>query len=253
MKKFSILRKPMVIVAVAALWLLPAASPVSLSAPATTPATELHADVITYSAKTGVMTARGGVRMTQGDTVLTGNEGEYNTRAKQAVVSGNVKIVKQTSTLTAEQVQSLDDMRQFIATGNALLVHPSGTAGGPRLEYYPQREFARLSGGARLVSKDAVVTAAAAEAFFREDRVTADGNVRIVSDSRNLDAVADHAVYYGLNGKNGRAELTGNVRAVQDGAVLTGNVVTLYLDDSAMDSTGRPTLVITPKKRMENQ
>jgi len=227
--------------------------PIVYSAPADSTPTEMNADVITYVSKTGVMTARGGVRMTQGNTVLTGNEGEYNTRTKEAVVIGNVKIVKADSTLTAAEVRSQDDMKQFVAIGNALLVHSGGTAAGPRLEYHPQREYARITGGARLTSKDAVVTSGVAEAFFKEDRATADGNVHIVSASRNLDAVAEHAVYYGLNGKNGRAELTGNVRAVQDGAVLTGNHVTLYLDDSAMDSTGRPTLVITPKQKMENQ
>jgi lipopolysaccharide export system protein LptA len=227
--------------------------PISLSAPAASPATELNADVITYSTQTGVMTARGGVRMTQGNTVLTGNEGEYNTKTKAAAVTGNVKIVKEATTLTAATVTAHDDMKRFVASGDAYLVNVSGTASGPRLEYIPAQEYARITGGARLTSRDAVVVANIAEAFFKEDRAIADGNVHIVSNSRNLDAVADRAVYYGLNGKNSWAELTGNVRAVQEGAVLTGNHVTLYLDDSAIDSTGRSTLVITPKQKVEKQ
>ena len=161
-------------------------------------------------------------------------------------MTNNVKVVKEGTTLTAAEVRSFDDMTKLVATGTALLVHQDGTAAGPRMEYFPDRQYAKITGGSRLTSKDAVITSAVAEAFFKEDRATADGGVHIVSDSRKLDAVSDHVVYYGLNGKNGKAELTGNVRAVQDGNVLTGNHVILYLDDSAVDSDGRSTLIIKP-------
>ncbi len=210
--------------------------------------TQLDGDVITYISKTGVMTAQGGVKMTQGAAVLTGDAGEYNTKTKEAVVTGNVKVVKDGSTLTAAEVRSYDDMQRLLATGNALLVHKDGTAAGPRMEYFPDKQYAKITGGSRLTNKDAVVTSAVAEAFFKEDRATADGNVHIVSEVRKLDAVSDHAIYYGINGKNGKADLIGNVRAVQDGNVLTGNHVVLYLDDSAADADGRSKLIIKPKQ-----
>ena len=212
------------------------------------PQTQLDGDVITYTSKTGVMTARGGVKMTQGNAVLTGDAGEYNTKTKEAVVTGNAKVVKEDSTLTAAEVRSFDEMKRLLATGNALLVHKNGTAAGPRMEYFPERKYANITGGARLTNKDAVLTSTVAEAFFLEDRATADGNVHIVSETRKLDAVSDHAIYYGINGKNGKADLIGNVRAVQDGNVLTGNHVIMYLDDSAVDAEGRSKLVIQPKK-----
>lgn len=210
--------------------------------------TQLDGDVITYISKTGVMTAQGGVKLTQGTAVLTGDIGEYNTKTKEAVVTGNVKVVKEGSTLTAAEVRAYDEMKRLVATGNALLVHQDGTAAGPYMEYLPDKKYAKITGGSRLTNKDAVVTSAVAEAFFQEDRATADGNVHIVSEARKLDAVSDHAVYYGINGKNGKADLVGNVRAVQDGNVLTGNHVVIYMDDSAMDTEGRSKLVITPKK-----
>lgn len=210
--------------------------------------TQLDGDVITYISKTGVMTAQGGVRLTQGTAVLTGDIGEYNTKTKEAVVTGNVKVVKEGSTLTAAEVRAYDEMKRLVAAGNVLLVHQDGTAAGPYMEYLPDKKYAKITGGSRLTNKDAVVTSAVAEAFFQEDRATADGNVHIVSEARKLDAVSDHAVYYGINGKNGKADLVGNVRAVQDGNVLTGNHVVIYLDDSAMDTEGRSKLVITPKK-----
>ena len=210
--------------------------------------TQLDGDVITYVSKTGVMTARGGVKLTQGTAVMTGDVGEYNTKTKEAVVTGNVKAVKEDSTLTAAEVRAYDEMKRLVATGNALLVHKNGTAAGPYMEYLTDKKYAKITGGSRLTNKDAIVTSSVAEAFFLEDRATADGNVHIVSEARKLDAVSDHAVYYGINGKNGKADLIGNVRAVQDGNVLTGNHVVLYLDDNALDTEGRSKLVITPKK-----
>jgi lipopolysaccharide export system protein LptA len=224
-------------------------TPVLCAAPETaSPPTQLEGDVITYTAKTGVMTAQGGIKMTQGNAVLTGDAGEYNTKTKEAVVTGNVKVVKEDSTLTAAEVRSFDEMKHLVATGNALLVSKDGTAAGPKMEYFPDRKYASITGGSRLTNKDAVITSAVSEAFFQEDRATADGNVHIVSDARKLDAVSDHAVYYGINGKNGKADLIGNVRVVQDGNVLTGNHVVMYLDDSAMDTEGRSKLVIQPQK-----
>ena len=223
-------------------------APTLQAAPEPAKTTQLDGDVITYTSKTGIMTAKGGAKLTQGNAVMTGDSGEYNTKTKEAVMTGNVKAVKEDSTLTAAQVRSYDDMKRLVATGDALLIHKDGTAAGPRMEYFPERQYANITGGARLTNKDAVLTAKVAEAFFQEDRATADGNVHIVSEARKMDAVSDHAVYYGINGKNGKADLIGNVRVVQDGNVLTGNHVVMYLDDSAMDTEGRSKLVIQPKK-----
>ena len=216
---------------------------------AATEPTNLYGDVLTYTSKTGVITARGGVKMTQGAAVMTGDAGNYNTKTKEALVTGNVKVVKEGSTLTAAEVRSFDDMKHLVATGDALLVNKDGTAAGPKMDYFPDKQYAKITGGARLTNKDAVLTSAVAEAFFKEDRATADGNVHIVSDARKLDAISDHAIYYGINGKNGKADLIGNVRAVQDGNVLTGNHVVMYLDDNALDTEGRSTLVIKPKPK----
>ena len=223
-------------------------APTLQAAPEPAKTTQLDGDVITYISKTGVMTAKGGVKLTQGNAVMTGDSGEYNTKTKEALMTGNVKAVKEDSTLTAAEVRSYDDMKRLVATGDALLVHKNGTAAGPRMEYLPERQYANITGGARLTNKDAVLTSKVAEAFFKEDRATADGNVHIVSEARKMDAVSDHAVYYGINGKNGKADLIGNVRVIQDGNVLTGNHVVMYLDDSAMDTEGRSRLVIQPKK-----
>ena len=214
---------------------------------APTKQTELSADVIEYNAKTNIVTARGAVRLSQDDTVMTADAGEYNTRTNEGLATGKVKIVKGENTLTADQVRAFN-MTRFLADGNVVLVNKSGTAKGPSMEYLSDRQYAIVRGGATLTNADGVLTASVVETFFNEDRSTASGNVHIISDVRKLDAVSDKAVYTGMNSKNGKVELMGNVRAVQEGNVLTGNHVTIFLDESAMDSDGRSKLVITPAK-----
>ena len=92
-----------------------------------------------------------------------------------------------------------------------------------------------------------VMTANQIESYFLEDRAVATGNVHIVSPPRKLDAVSDNAVYYGSKDKEGKTVLTGNVRTVQDGNILTGNLMTLYLDKKVIDVEGRSKLIIIPQ------
>ena len=53
--------------------------------------------------------------------------------------------------------------------------------------------------------------------------------------------------YPGMEDQMGTAQMI-PCGAVQDGNVLTGNHVIMYLDDSAVDAEGRSKLVIQPKK-----
>ena len=52
-------------------------APTLQAAPEPAKTTQLDGDVITYVSKTGVMTAQGGVKLTQGNAVMTGDSGEY--------------------------------------------------------------------------------------------------------------------------------------------------------------------------------
>lgn len=208
---------------------------------------ELAAQTIEYNSATGVMVAQGGVRMVQDNAVLTGTSAEYNTKTKEAYVTGGVKMVKDDATLTSSEVRSYDN-NHIIATGNAVLVKGENTLTGTQIDYYSDREYAIIPGAARLTMPDGFMTADQIEAFIAEDKAVGSGNVHIVSDTRKLDAVADNATYYGTKGGGqGKAILTGNARAVQDGNVLTGETLTIRMDDKAMDATGRTKLVIKPQ------
>ncbi|SFL61771.1 LptA/OstA family protein [Pelosinus propionicus] len=207
---------------------------------------ELAADTIEYDSVKGVMVAQGNVRMVQENAVMTGTNAEYNSKTKEAHIYGGVQVVQEDATLLAEEVNSYDN-NHIVAIGNPILTKGSSRLDGPKIDYYADKQYAIVTGWARLKTEDTILTANQIESFFSEDRAVAQGDVHIVSDTRKLDAVADQAVYYGSKEQQGKTVLTGNARAVQDGNVLTGNTLTLYLDNKVIDVQGRSKLVITPQ------
>lgn len=210
---------------------------------------ELTADTVEYDARSGLMLAQGGVTITQDTAVITGAQAEYNTKTREAYVTGGVKAVDGDTILTAAQVRSYDN-KHLIATGDSLLIKGDSRLEGPQIEYFSDRSYALVNGWARLTSPDGVMTADKVEAFSQEDRAVGSGNVHIVSEVHRLDATSEQAVYYGPKAAQNAniVILTGNARAVQDGNVLTGNMLTLYLQDKAMEAGGgRNKLVIKPQ------
>lgn len=207
---------------------------------------ELSADTIDYDSTSGLMTAQGNVYMTQEKAVMTGTHAEYNNKTKEAYVTGGVRVVKDDATLLAAEVRSYDNTH-MVATGAPVLTKGDSTLTGPQIDYYSDKQYAIVTGWAKLVQTDSVLTADQIESFFTENRAVAEGNVHVVSSTRQLDATSDHAVYYGAQGQDGKTVLTGNARAVQEGNVLTGTTMTLYLDKKNIDVQGRSKLVIIPQ------
>ncbi|MBC8016824.1 MAG: LPS export ABC transporter periplasmic protein LptC [Sporomusaceae bacterium] len=207
---------------------------------------ELSADVIEYDSVNGIMTAQGNVQMVQDNAVMTGGIAKYNSKTKEAHVTGGVRVIKEGATLLAEEVRSYAD-NHMVATGNPVLTKGDSKLIGPKIDYYSDKQHAIVTGGAKLTMPDSVMTANQIETFFNEDKVVAEGNVHVVSQPRNFDSTSDQAIYYGNKGEEGKTVLTGNARAVQDGNVLTGNTITLFLDRKAIDVQGRSKLVITPQ------
>lgn len=207
---------------------------------------ELSADTIEYDSVKGIMTANGNVSMIQEEAIMTGAQAEYNSKTKEAHISGGVKVIKGDATLLAAKVDSYENTH-MVATGDPVLTKGDNKLAGPKIDYYSDKQYAIVIDGANLTMPDGIMTATQIEAFFDENRAVADGNVHVVSQTRNLDATSDHAVYYGSKEEQGKTVLTGNARAVQDGNVLTGNTMTLYLDNKTIDVEGRSKLIIIPQ------
>lgn len=210
-------------------------------------AVDMTADTIEYDAKTGIMIAQGGVKIIRDKAVLTGPNAQYNTKSKEAVLTGGVKVVQEDETLTAPEVRSYND-NYLVASGGAVLTKGENALAGPKIEHWVDKQYSLVTGGSRLTMPDGVMTSDKMEAFHNEDRAVGVGNVHIVSDPRKLDATSEQAVYYGAkNNGQGKVVLSGNARAVQDGNVLTGKTLTIYLDDKAVDAQGRSKLTIQPQ------
>lgn len=207
---------------------------------------ELAADSIEYDSVKGIMTAQGNVRIVQENATMTGSSAEYNSKTREAHVIGGVQVVQNDATLTAQEVHSYDNVH-MVATGDPILTKGTSKLTGPKIDYYSDKQYAIVNGWANLAMPDGIMTADQIESFFGENRAVAQGNVHIVSETRNMDATSDQAVYYGSKDQQGKTVLTGNARAVQDGNVLTGNSLTLYLDNKTIDVQGRSKLVITPQ------
>ncbi len=207
---------------------------------------DLVADTIEYDSVRGVMIATGNVKLVQGKSMMTGAQAEYNVKTQETYIHGGVKVVKEDAVLVAQEVRGYDN-NHLIAAGEPVLTKGENRLAGPKIDYYADKGYALVEGWARMDTVDGVITGNRLEAFTQEERVVIDGNVHVVSETRKLDAVSDHAVYYGKKGE-GRAVLTGNARAIQDGNTLTGNSLTIYMDDKAMDAQGRSKLVVIPKE-----
>jgi lipopolysaccharide export system protein LptA len=207
---------------------------------------ELAADVIEYDSASGMMTGTGAVKLTQGNAVLTGSNVQYNTKTKEAYITGGIRLEQDGAVMTAGEVRSYDN-NQFIASGDVELVKADSILTGPQLDYYADKAYAVVNQNARLTMTEGVMTADKIEAYLNDNQVTGTGHVHLVSPARQLDATSEQAVYYGAKGQPGHVILTGNARAVQEGNVLTGSKLTIYLEDKAVNAQGRTQLVIQPQ------
>ena len=219
----------------------PAAAPAKGNSPV-----EIVADTIEYDSAKGLIIAQGSVVITRNTGVMTGARVEYNEKTRDSHMTGGVKAVDGDMTLTAAEVRSRNDT-DMVATGDVVLVKGTSTLTGPVVEYYSERQYARVPRDGRVETADGTMTADLIEAFLDRESAVGVGHVHVVSPPRQLDATADEGVYYGQPKGQSKVILTGHARALQEGNLLTGETMTIRLDDKAMDSQGRSRLVVIPK------
>ena len=209
--------------------------------------TEVTADTFDYDSATGMVLAQGGAKIVRGQQIMTGQTVEYNSKTQDAHISGGngVQVTGPDLNMTAVELWSVGG-KQLIAQGNVVAIKGDKRLIGPRVEYFQDSEIAITPQSGTIFMPDGNMTADHIQAFLKEDRAIGTGNVHIVSDVRKLDATSDLATYYGEKSGQDRSKIimTGHARAVQDGNVLIGNTLNLYLDDKAMEGTGRARLVI---------
>lgn len=189
---------------------------------------EMFGDVVEYSMKTGIVKAKGHVTLKQDGAVMTGNEGEYNTKTESGVMSGNVKADKQDMHMTCD-VFSVTKQNHYVATGNVHAVQKDKSFDGPQAEYFSDQDYVRMENGGIVASADGTFTADFMEGWVNQEHFKGIGNAHVVSPPRQFEGGGDTAEYWGK--ESGKAVFIGNAWAIQDNNTLKSNKITVFLAD----------------------
>ena len=207
----------------------------------------ISADTLSYDGNTGRAEASGNVVITQQDKTITGANGWYNTKTREASLDGGVSLIGSNMAMSAQSVHSIND-NQFSATGDVHLQRDDRQIFGDSVEYNSDTEYGKVLGNARLIAEGTTLTGNQVEGWLKEIRAVAQGDVTFNNPDRNVSGSADRATYTQTPNQNdGVVLLTGSAHAVQNGNVLNAPELKLYLNDNSAETLGgRSTLVITP-------
>ena len=207
----------------------------------------ISADTLSYDGNTGRAEASGNVVITQQDKTITGANGWYNTKTREASLDGGVSLIGSNMAMSAQSVHSIND-NQFSAIGDVHLQRDDRQIFGDSVEYNSDTEYGKVLGNARLIAEGTTLTGNQVEGWLKEIRAVAQGDVTFNNPDRNVSGSADRATYTQTPNQNdGVVLLTGSAHAVQNGNVLNAPELKLYLNDNSAETLGgRSTLVITP-------
>ena len=207
----------------------------------------ISADTLSYDGNTGRAEASGNVVITQQDKTMTGANGWYNTKTREASLEGGVSMIGDNMSMSAQSVHSVND-NQFTAEGDVHLQRDDRQIFGDSVEYNSDTEYGKVVGNAKLIVEGTTLTGNQVEGWLKEIRAVAQGDVTFNNPDKNVSGSADRATYTQTPNQNdGVVLLTGSAHAVQNGNVLNAPELKLYLKDNSAETLGgRSTLVITP-------
>lgn len=208
----------------------------------------ITANTLTYDGTSGLAEAKGDVVISQADKTMTGAEGTYNVKSKEAHLLGGVSMLGDDMSLSAQTLHSYNDV-QFKAEGSVHLTRADREINGDTVEYNMSTEYGRVDGNARLYAEGTTLTANHVEGWLNQIKAIANGNVTFNNEEKGTYGTADHATYTQTPGHNdGVVFLTGSAHVVQNGNVLNAPELRVELNDnSAQTLGGRSTLIITPR------
>lgn len=207
----------------------------------------ISADTLSYDGNTGRAEASGNVVITQQDKTMTGANGWYNTKTREASLEGGVSMIGDNMSMSAQSVHSVND-NQFSAEGDVHLQRDDRQIFGDSVEYNSDTEYGKVVGNAKLIAEGTTLTGNQVEGWLKEICAVAQGGVTFNNPDKNVSGSADRATYTQTPNQNdGVVLLTGSAHAVQNGNVLNAPELKLYLKDNSAETLGgRSTLVITP-------
>ena len=154
----------------------------------------ISADTLSYDGNTGRAEASGNVVITQQDKTITGANGWYNTKTREASLDGGVSLIGSNMAMSAQSVHSIND-NQFSATGDVHLQRDDRQIFGDSVEYNSDTEYGKVLGNARLIAEGTTLTGNQVEGWLKEIRAVAQGDVTFNNPDRNVSGSADRATY----------------------------------------------------------
>ena len=109
----------------------------------------ISADTLSYDGNTGRAEASGNVVITQQDKTMTGANGWYNTKTREASLEGGVSMIGDNMSMSAQSVHSVND-NQFSAEGDVHLQRDDRQIFGDSVEYNSDTEYGKVVGNAKL-------------------------------------------------------------------------------------------------------
>lgn len=180
---------------------------------------------------------------------ITSDEVEYSkVKGKEVVVfTGHVVATQGTTTLKSDQLKLFPDENKAVAQGRAWMKDEKQKMilTGERIEYYHDRRYGMATGKPKLVSEkeNFTLTSKKIEAFLPEDRLRATGRVKLVRDG--MVATCKVLDYFD---KERKAVLTGNPEIREKENLVTGERITLYVDEYRVVIEDRARIKFIPEE-----
>lgn len=158
-----------------------------------------------------VWTLMGNVRIVQGTTTITAEQGTWYEGAQQGVLTGNVRITQPGNTLTALRVDYNGISKMAVASGGVTIVDTGATITSSTAQYDMGRRTAQFSGGVTVLDSGARITSSSLDYDMSQRIARFRGNVTMRDSNTTLRA--DNGDYFSLEMK---ADFRGNVIVTND-------------------------------------
>lgn len=208
-------------------------------------ALELRAPTVHYDMRAALVTARGGVTVSEDEVTLSAETGELRLADERVQVRGNV-VIRSTRdgppvTIAAPSAEGSLRTGRFAATGGVRVTRDAWTITGGRLDYDDRARLAVVTGDPTATLRDAVMTAETITVWLAEERASGEGTVVL----RRGDLIG-RAPRVEIVAREHRATLLGGARVDRGPDRLTAETIDVDLDGARVTARGSPRLVITP-------
>ncbi len=207
--------------------------------------TVLRAPRLRYDQRARVITAEGGVDLTDPDLAVRADAAELRLADDRIRAQGDVRVrgVRggQSTTLAAPEVEGSLRTRRFTATGGVTVSRGEWTLTGRRVDYDDGTRVALVTGEPKAQFKDTTMTAQIITLFVADETARAEGSV--VVRRGNLVGTAPRADVFA---RDNRAVLSGGARVDRGPDRIVADVIEIDLEGTRVTARGTSQLTVVP-------